>query len=390
MDTPERLRDSQASTVASCRRPSEHGSLSRSAQLSLEVPRRDEITSVLGVEPEQAAKLRTALLLEEPHPLVGSGTAVWNRPGVDTRGLGAWKATLPAVIETGDIPGQQALDAWADDRTMGLIKRFPISVSPDVVLLMATALATKVSWTEPFVLVPATNLGPLSPWSTSLDQVLQSPHGPEHAQFITDTKQAGRVAVHTTRARGGLHVTSVIAAAEHSALDVLMAAHHIATSEAVERGSVERCSLFDLSPGEDELWTITVEDVSTYSIDGREERFRTFMPAWSAESSIDLADPTVGFPAAASALAAALGLDQYILEAKQAAVARYGRVGFEAAAVTSMAIALSARVERPGIRRVAELRFGHPYAVVTVTTEESQAVTENADLGTGCRSSRRG
>ncbi len=177
-------------------------------------------------------------------------------------------------------------------------------------------------------------------------------------------------------ARGGLHVTSVIAAAEHSALDVLMAAHHIATSEAVERGSVERCSLFDLSPGEDELWTITVEDVSTYSIDGREERFRTFMPAWSAESSIDLADPTVGFPAAASALAAALGLDQYILEAKQAAVARYGRVGFEAAAVTSMAIALSARVERPGIRRVAELRFGHPYAVVAVTTEESRGDRE--------------
>jgi hypothetical protein len=200
--------------------------------------------------------------------------------------------------------------------------------------------------------------------------VLKSPYGPEHTPFIADTKQAGRVAVHTARARGGLHVTSVIASDEVPALDVLAAAHHIATSEAAEPGSVNRCSLFDLPLGEDRLWTITVEDApSTHALDGREERFRTIMPAWSASSSLDLLDRTVGFPAAAGALAAVLGLDEYLLVAKQACVARYSRVGFEAAAVTAMAIALSAG--RFGVRRVAEVRFGHAYAVVAVTVDES-------------------
>ena len=104
----------------------------------------DELVEVLGVQPEDAAKFAAALL-EHPHPLVGSGAAVWNRPSVNTPDLALWKANLPRIIETGDIPGQQALDTWATDRTMGLIKRFPLQVTADVVLVMATALATKVS-----------------------------------------------------------------------------------------------------------------------------------------------------------------------------------------------------------------------------------------------------
>jgi hypothetical protein len=233
---------------------------------------RDELVDALGVQPDEAAKF-AALLLGHPHPLVGSGAAVWNRPSVDNWGLEAWKTTLPSVIETGDIPGQQALDTWANDRTMGLIKRFPtIAITRDVVLLMATALATRVSWARPFGLVPAASLGPSSQWSRTLDQVLRSPFGPEHPQFIADTKEAARVAVHTARARGGLQVTSVIA-----------------------------------------------------------------------------------------------------------------RTGFEAAAVTAMAMALSGRPV--GVRRVAELRFGHPYAAVAVTVDETRG---GADHGTGYRCSRHG
>jgi hypothetical protein len=162
----------------------------------------------------------------------------------------------------------------------------------------------------------------------------------------------------------------VIASEDVSALDVLAAAHHIATSEAIEPASVKRCSLFDLPLGEDRLWTITEEKAQILSGDRREERFRTIMPAWSAESNLDLAEKTVGFPAAARAIAEALGMGDYLYEAKQAAVARYSRTGFEAAAVTAMAIALSARPV--GTCRFAELRFGHPYAAVAVTVDETR------------------
>ncbi len=54
-------------------------------------------------------------------------------------------------------------------------------------------------------------------------------------------------------------------------------------------------------------------------------------------------------------------------DAKQAAMARYSRTGFEAAAVTGVAVATAAML--PATRREAELRFAHPYAVVAVTTD---------------------
>jgi hypothetical protein len=42
-------------------------------------------------------------------------------------------------------------------------------------------------------------------------------------------------------------------------------------------------------------------------------------------------------------------------------------VGFEAAAVSALAVAMSMRVPQRGLLRTAELRFAHPYAVVAVT-----------------------
>ena len=59
-------------------------------------------------------------------------------------------------------------------------------------------------------------------------------------------------------------------------------------------------------------------------------------------------------------------------QAKQAAMARYTRVGFEAGALTTLAIALSAIARRPGVRRTAELRFGHPFAVVAVAADTAK------------------
>ena len=60
------------------------------------------------------------------------------------------------------------------------------------------------------------------------------------------------------------------------------------------------------------------------------------LPAWSARSQQDLSDPSLGFAAAS----------------KPTRLYR--------------AIAMAARPSRPGLIRAAELRFGHPYAVVAV------------------------
>jgi len=251
-----------------------------------------ELTEALGAEPAAAADLASRLV-QDPHPLVGCGAALWHRVGQDSARFAAWRTSLPSEIETGDIPSQEALDAWAELHTRGLINEFPLTITPQTVLVMATALATKVSWDRPFDLIDATALGPASSWSSALRQVLAAPPGGlSHQQFITETARAGAVAVHMAKARGGLTVTSVIAGHEVETGDVLAAAHTIATTEAVEPNSVVRRSLFDLPLGDSDQWRITEEPAQTPP-NGRDERCEAVLPAWSAKTDLDLGGPAL-------------------------------------------------------------------------------------------------
>jgi hypothetical protein len=118
--------------------------------------------------------------------------------------------------------------------------------------------------------------------------------------------------------------------------------------------------------GDTPLWTVREEPVLTHARDGREERHRAILPSWSARDRHDLRAADLGFGAAARALAPRLHATDVRFEAAQVAVARYGRYGFEAAAVTGFMMTESVPPE--GLARTAELRFGHPYAVVAVAT----------------------
>lgn len=313
---------------------------------------RGELIDVLGCEPEEAAAL-AAGLLETPHPLVSAAAAVWNRAGT---GDERWLAALPASVERGPIPSQDDADRWAREGTLGLIENFPLKITDAIYLMLATALATKVSWHRPFDIAPGSALGTASQWGRQLDHVLASPAG--HTAFVAGTAQAGEVAVHVGRATGGLLVVSVIAAADVPAGEVLAAAHGLATDLALRR-QVPRRSLFELPLGDGPLWSVRE---GTSGDPG--ESCTAFLPAWEAGSAHDLSDRRLGFAAAAAALGKG---DPW--QARQAAMARYTRVGFEAAAVTAFGIALSARL--PGLRRTAELRFCHPYAVVAVAADDS-------------------
>lgn len=326
----------------------------------------DALAGVLGGGADEVAAV-AAEMLAAPHPLVAAAAAVWSRPGAAGE---RWLAGLPSAVATGDIPGQDNLDRWARDHTFGLIEKFPLQVDDAVYLLLATALATKVSWDRPFDLVPGSALGESSPWVKDLRHVLRSPNHPGHSAFITATPQAGDVAVHVGHAQGGLLVASVIAAAGVASADVLAAAHSIAT--ACARGEpLARRRLSDLPEGDTPLWS--VRDQRSAGEFG--ERCFAVLPAWSATDSYDLSDRRLGFEAAARALG---GGDPW--EARQAATASYSRTGFEAAAVTAMAIRL-AMMPRGGVLRTVELRFGHPYAVVAVTVDDAASRGGSARRG---------
>jgi hypothetical protein len=332
--------------------------------------RRDEFEA-LGVDPSEAAAVATGLL-SVGHELVLSAAAAWTGADAPATTAPRLARDLPAAVATGPLPDHRGLDAWATEKTLGLIERFPVTVTRETLLVLATALATKVSWIEPFTTVPAAELRGV--WA--LETALRSPSGYPHVSFIARTQRAGVVAVHSARAideamTDGLMVTSVIAEPDVPAADVIAAGYEIARSLALRQGLSAKVSLFDLPLGDGPLWTITEQETRTTAPDGREERCASILPAWRATSDHDLGRDGLGFPAAARALAAMLGLDEYKFQARQAAVAAYSRTGFEAAAVSAMAVAAAGYIEpRVGVLRDAELRFGHPYAVVAVTTQQ--------------------
>ena len=329
-----------------------------------------ELGEALQSDPSDAAAFATALL-RAPHPLVGVGAGLWVRSAADTARVAEWRAGLPEQVDTGDIPSQEKLDRWASERTLGLIERFPATVGPQVVCLLASALATKVSWEVPFQVVDAAELGP-SRWAGTVTSVLRTPRDPRHQQFLTDTPGAGPVAVHLAQARGGLLVGSVIAAdAAVPAGRVLAEAHRIVTAEARQPGGVQRLSLFDLPLGAGPVWEIGEEPDGRRDAIQREERFTTILPAWSASSDIRLSrEPLLGLGAAAGAVARALEAPNLRYDARQKAVARYSAVGFEAAAVTGLYVAAAARRPSGETPRRAVVRFRHPYAVVAATRND--------------------
>jgi hypothetical protein len=317
-------------------------------------PGRNTLTGVLGCDPETAARW-AGELLARPNPAVASAVAVWTAAaaGRDEH-LRDWQQGLPEPVSRGPLPDQAGLDRWAREHTFGMIDRFPVSFDPGLLLVLASALATRVSWLVPFAAVPATRLGPASSWSTRLTRVLATPPGSRgHEQFIAVTDDAGDVAVHVATAREGLAVVSLAARPEVPQQTVLAAAHRIGC-QYVAGTPLPRRDPAGLPPGEGPLWLV------------REERSpggpdcTAVLPAWSAVSGHDLAAPGLGFDAAVPALLSGPW------QARQSAMARYSRTGFEAAAVTAAAVTLSARL--PVTRQVAELRFGHPYAVVAVAT----------------------
>ncbi|MEU8054313.1 MULTISPECIES: hypothetical protein [Micromonospora] len=341
------------------------------------------LADALGIAPARAARI-AADLLDAPHPLVPSATAVWHRPDTETAGLDAWRAALPRATGTGPLPDQAGLDAWAREHSLGLVERFPLTLTPRVALALASAVATRISWATPFDLAPAGALGPDSPWAGRLTRVLRTPaHG--HRAWIAATPEAGDVAVHvaaaqpagdgtgghaaggangggTDTAGAGLSVVSVAAAPGVAPADVLAAAYRIAAHTDADEPAGRR-SLFDLPLGDTPLWTLREEAVRTFAPDRREQRHTAALPCWSARDEHDLTG--IGFAAAGRVLAPLVGAGD--VRARQAVAARYSRYGFAAAAVTGM----FARVSLPplGVARVAELRFGHPYAVVAVATD---------------------
>ncbi|MED5815812.1 hypothetical protein VST63_25925 [Mycolicibacterium sp. 050232] len=315
---------------------------------------RRDLEAVLGTTVDDAAT-RAGTLLRDPHPAVSALAAVWDRklgPAFDD-----WARTLPDVVERGPVPDKAQADAWARARTDGLIDRFPLQLDELTRLVLASALATDISWAQP--LDTTNELG--GPFGEQISTALTVRDG---IQLVVDTDAAGQVAVAAPPSSSALDVFSVIAAPEVAPHDVATAAHQVAAMLRGDGRAARRVPIEDLVDGH--AWTVTERRERRVRGPDAQAEWSSQLPAWSATSDHDLKDAPGVTPVFATLAGFVRDEEQPAgLDAKQVAVASYSRTGFKAAAVTAMGVRAAGmpRFHEVLVKRI-EIRFNRPFAVL--------------------------
>lgn len=334
------------------------------------VDHRAALEEVLGCSADDAGEL-LAVFLAAPPPALKAAIAVWVSVADSTEELAGWVRGLPGAVESGFMPTQGDADAWAEKNTLGLIESFPLRIDAATRIVLASALATKVSWQVPFEVVPASeHLGEQSPWRAGVERLLWD-REPAGLASIADTRSAGLVAVHQAVAEEDLTVISVSADPDVPRAAVLDAAHEVAAF-AREGSPAAACSLFDLPLGSGHSWQITERETRTYLAGERVEQIAgVSLPSWHMKSRLDLqASELFGAAPALEVMRELIGpRPDDITDAAQVSVASFTRDGFEAAAITEFMVACAFRAppQETGTERVAILRFDHPYAAVAIS-----------------------
>jgi len=345
------------------------------------------IEDALGC-PAAEATTHLSRFLEAPPPALHSALALWVRSADRTSPLVDWSSTLPPQVARGPIPSQTEADAWADRHTMGLIDRFPIEITPRTRLVLASALATKVTWPEPLEVVPAAeHVRDSSPWVDRVENVLLD-RSPVVPLMLARTDAAGVVAVHFAVATEDLAVVSVAADPTLDRAVAFEAAYEIAQRCRDDDLAGARCSLFDLPVGEGHSWQITEEEVRSYTAGERAEEIESaVLAAWSVRGDLDLKTGGFGIEPALDALLGLIGPSPLgdESEAIQSAIASYTPTGFEAAAIDVLSLRTrgTRRPLETGLERRARLIFDHPYAAVALagtTSDFKRARVGHTDM----------
>ena len=330
---------------------------------------RVELEEALGCSVTEASGLLAAFMADPP-PALQAALAVWVAALDATDELSAWVRGLPDQVQSGFMPTQAEADAWAERETLGLIHKFPLAIDAQTRIVLASALATKVSWRLPFEVVPAeSHCAVSSPWRGAVSRLLWDGLADGHA-MIARTESAGVVAVHGAVAREELTVVSVSAAPEVDRASVVAGAYEVAATVCEEWGR-GACSLYELPLGAGHSWELSEHEVQQFGSSSQPERIvGAALPAWRAQEELDLAgSPAFGAGPAIETLRELIGpRPDDECAAKQAAVAAFTRYGFEAAAVTAFGARTSAMLAAPKrvVERRAVLRFDHPYAAVAI------------------------
>ncbi|MFJ8623880.1 serpin family protein [Kitasatospora sp. NPDC093550] len=327
-----------------------------------------ELAQALGFPPTAAAERARELLgLLRDIPSVGSALGLWTAPQLRLRP--EWLAGLPAHLHgalTGDAEqDRKELDGWASRATDGLIDTMPVRTNEETRLVLASALTVRTDWIKPFDdygwapddADPAwcTDVRYLSRWTSLLERaaVLETPAGP-----VTEVRVLGNgdISVHLLLGEPDARPGRVLAAG----IEVLDRRHRRTTADRLPDGSP--------GPG------LTVERVRSYT---PEDQLVVTVPQFTVEADHDLLDHADAFglrtlsrPSLTEHRLPGLadGEPLYLDSARQKATATFGPLGFRAASVTALAVAVgcAAPSRPPYLQRICRVGFGRPFGFLAV------------------------
>ncbi|MFD6349842.1 serpin family protein [Streptomyces roseolus] len=327
-------------------------------------PARAELEDAVGMPADRAAEAARGLLGAWDR-IRGSSAAIglWARPGLPLRER--WVAGLPGAAFgrfTGDDAADEAaLDAWAAERTGGLVPAMPVRLDEDVLLVLAAAQTLRTRWLRPFrqyEMAPESGpwagrpLARLGRLTALLDRVgvAETPAGPLTVlRVLGDTG----VDVHLLLGEEGAAPGAVLAAG----IGVAGGAHPVVTGDVLpfgEAGPGLRVGRA-LSTVRDAQLAVTASPFDLAS----EHDLLAVPGVFGLAAATD--DAAGHFPGVSDGPLA-------IGRAAQAGTARFTRDGFEAASVTAfVGIAGGAAEPRPRYRvRRVELDVDRPFGFLAV------------------------
>jgi serine protease inhibitor len=116
-------------------------------------PGRTELAEAAAIDAESAASKAVELIdtIDQSADL-HAALGVWVHEQLKLSE--SFDSVVPAALTgtlTGDLDADKAkLDAWAAEHTDDLIREMPIEVTPDLAVVLASALSLKTTWTRPF------------------------------------------------------------------------------------------------------------------------------------------------------------------------------------------------------------------------------------------------
>ncbi|MFE9561753.1 serpin family protein [Streptomyces sp. NPDC006487] len=330
-------------------------------------PARSELEQALGIPADAAAEAARELLtaLDGVRGL-RAATGVWARRDLPLEA--AWADRLPAGTRsalTGDEDAdRKALDAWAAERTGGLVEQMPVEVGPHVDLVLASALALHLTWEKPFS-----------------ERQVRPPHGPWNGRHLRGLAVTHAFPERIRVARGACGPVTLLsvpgAPGAHGAdVHLLLGEPGAAPGEVLATGIAEVTGALASSTASELPDGAAGPGLSLRTVDstGPDPVVRIATVAFDirAEHDLLLHCELFGLTSAAARPGHFPGISAVPLavgSARQSAVARFHAEGFEAAAVTAVGMFRGA-ARTPSHRvRQAEFEVDRPFGFLAVDRE---------------------